>query len=65
MICFSFQRDNFKIITIFLCPLDEMMIGVFLNMVGIYLYLMLIRHMSLFKTESEAKLIYNAIVLNL
>ena len=41
------------------------MTGVFLNMVGIYLYVMLIRHMSLFKTESEVKLIWNAKILNL
>ena len=33
------------------------MTDVFLNMVGIYLYLMLVRFVSLFKTESEAKLI--------
>ena len=33
------------------------MTGVFLNIVGIYLYLMLIRHMLLFKTESDVKLI--------
>ena len=65
MICFSIQRDNFKIIIIFLIPLDEMMTGVFLNMVGIYLYLMLIRLVSLLKTVSEAKLIQNARILNL
>ena len=29
MICFSIQRDNFKLITIFLIPLDEMMTGIF------------------------------------
>ena len=33
------------------------MTGIFLNMVGIYLYLMLVRLVSLFKTESEAKLL--------
>ena len=33
------------------------MTGVFFNMVGIYLYLMLLKLGSLFKTESEAKLI--------
>ena len=65
MIFFSVQRDNFKMITIFLIPLDKMMTGIFLNMVGIYLYLMLIRLVSLFKTESEAKLIQNAKILNL
>ena len=41
------------------------MTGVFLSIVGIYLYVMLIRHMSLFKTESELKLIQNARILNL
>ena len=35
------------------------MTGVFLNMVGICLYLMFIRHVSLFITETEAKLIWN------
>ena len=33
------------------------MTGVLLNMVGIYLYLMLFRLVSLFKTEPDAKLI--------
>ena len=37
------------------------MTGVFLNIVGIYLHVM---HMSLFKTESELKLIQNARILN-
>ena len=63
MIRFSIQQDNFKVITIFLIPLDEMMTGVFLNMVGIYLYLMLIRFLSLFKIE--AKLMQNTRILNL
>ena len=33
------------------------MTGVFCNMVVIYLYLMVVRLVSLFKTESEAKMI--------
>ena len=35
------------------------MTGVFLNMVGIYLYLKLLRLVSLFKSESETNLIGN------
>ena len=29
VICFSIQQDNFKIITIFPIPLDEMMTSIF------------------------------------
>ena len=35
------------------------MTGVFLNMVGIYLYLKLLRLVPLFKSKSEAKLLEN------
>ena len=38
---------------------------VFLDKAGIYLYLMLLRLVKLFKTESEAKLIWNVRILNL
>ena len=41
----------------FLFQWMKLMTSVFFNMVGIYLYLMLVRLVSLFKTESEAKLI--------
>ena len=41
------------------------MTGVFLNMVGIYLYLKLLRLVPLFKSKSEAKLLENVRFSNL